>query len=229
MKLRQQSANTSLSGPSSGTPAISTYRALAVADIPSLPTSQITSGVFPIGRGGTGYNSTLPGGLVYQDGSVPGGNTIANTVSETNFTSSYTMPPNSLKVGSVIRLAATGVFSTALVAPTLALEVNIGNTTVITAPTLTLTAALSNAAWNASMLAIVTAIGSSGSFEVQGSLTTSTSAVVAVPSLVPNTSPFTIDTTGNQTITLSAQWGALSLSNSVTLRQLTIEILNVPA
>lgn len=49
-----QAANTGLMGPASGSPAAPTFRAPVVADIPNLPASKITSGVFPIARLATG-------------------------------------------------------------------------------------------------------------------------------------------------------------------------------
>jgi len=54
-----QAANTVWSGPSSGLPAVPTFRALVAADIPSLDTSKITSGILPIARGGTNSGTTL--------------------------------------------------------------------------------------------------------------------------------------------------------------------------
>jgi hypothetical protein len=48
-----QSANQVFAGPTTGSPATPAFRQLNVADIPSLDTSQLTSGLLPIARGGT--------------------------------------------------------------------------------------------------------------------------------------------------------------------------------
>ena len=53
-----QSANTILAGPSSGAAALPSFRLAVAADIPALPASQITSGVFAPGLLGTGTAST---------------------------------------------------------------------------------------------------------------------------------------------------------------------------
>jgi hypothetical protein len=55
--LNTQSINVVFAGPSSGGAAIPTFRALVSNDIPSLDASKITSGIFPIARGGTGLSS----------------------------------------------------------------------------------------------------------------------------------------------------------------------------
>jgi len=55
--LNTQSANTIFAGPSSGVAAVPTFRLLTATDIPPLDASKITSGTFPITRGGTGLSS----------------------------------------------------------------------------------------------------------------------------------------------------------------------------
>jgi hypothetical protein len=63
-------ANTVLAGPVSGGSGAPMFRALVPADIPGLNASQITSGVLPVSRGGTGLDSPGPAGnLLRSDGS----------------------------------------------------------------------------------------------------------------------------------------------------------------
>ena len=63
-------ANTVLAGPVSGGSGAPMFRALVPADIPGLNASQITSGVLPVSRGGTGLDSPGPvGNLLRSDGS----------------------------------------------------------------------------------------------------------------------------------------------------------------
>jgi hypothetical protein len=57
-----QSANLVYVGPATGSAAAPTFRALVVADIPSLPASQITSGTLAVAVGGTGSNLSATGG-----------------------------------------------------------------------------------------------------------------------------------------------------------------------
>jgi trimeric autotransporter adhesin len=60
--LANQSANTVLSGPSSGAATAPTFRALVAGDIPSLPASQLTSGQLALARGGTAADLSATGG-----------------------------------------------------------------------------------------------------------------------------------------------------------------------
>jgi hypothetical protein len=52
-----QNANTVEAGPASGSPAIPTYRALVLADIPIIPLTTGVSGILPVANGGTGTAS----------------------------------------------------------------------------------------------------------------------------------------------------------------------------
>lgn len=57
VSLANQNANLVFAGPSSGAAAVPTFRALTATDIPLLDAAKITSGVFPVSRGGTGLSS----------------------------------------------------------------------------------------------------------------------------------------------------------------------------
>lgn len=59
-----QNANRVYAGPTSGAAAQPTFRALVSADIPALDTSKITSGVFGVGRGGTGQSLYVKGDIL---------------------------------------------------------------------------------------------------------------------------------------------------------------------
>lgn len=90
-------ANRVLAGPSSGSNAISSFRALVAADIPSLDTAKITSGTLGTARGGTGIASTPANGqLLIGNGSgytlatLTGGTDISITNSAGGITVAYT-------------------------------------------------------------------------------------------------------------------------------------------
>ena len=59
--LIAQTKNTVLAGPTTGSNAAPTFRALAAADVPNLPASQITSGQLAIAQGGTGQGTAAAG------------------------------------------------------------------------------------------------------------------------------------------------------------------------
>lgn len=79
-----QAVNTVLAGPSSGSSAAPSFRSLVSADIPSLDTSKIGSGVLGVGFGGTGTtnrtltNSTAVTTVDWQNRSLAGGDWSAS-------------------------------------------------------------------------------------------------------------------------------------------------------
>lgn len=168
----------------------------------------------------TGLKWANIGRVLGANTSVPAGNTVANTTSETNFTSSISISANSLVAGQVIKVRAAGVLSTIL-SPSVTLKVKFGSVVLGTTGALVL-ALSSNAGWRLEFDINVFSIGSSGTMEGHGfSLIPSTLS----PVLIANTSPTTVNTTNTTTLQVSAQWSALSLSNTITMRQFYTEIM----
>lgn len=67
-----RAANSVLAGPTSGSSAVPSFRALVNDDIPSLDASKITTGALPVTRGGTGLSSLASGQYIKGNGtSVP--------------------------------------------------------------------------------------------------------------------------------------------------------------
>jgi hypothetical protein len=62
LSLATQSAAQVFAGPATGSAAAPTFRALAATDIPSLPASQITTGLLALARGGTNADLSATGG-----------------------------------------------------------------------------------------------------------------------------------------------------------------------
>ena len=191
-------------------------------------------GVVPASGGGTdnflradGTWDSPPGGssLVYADASVPGGNTVANTVTETAFASTYTIPADGLTVGTVVRIKVAGVYSTdAAVAPTLTLRFDIGGTTMLS-QAITLDIGETNAPFHADITGVVSVSGASGEIEHHGVLT-----VDQVDYQLSATSTTSIDTTGTLAVEVTAQWGAADADDTVTLREMAVWLddANVP-
>jgi hypothetical protein len=118
-----QAANTVFAAPSgsSGTPQ---FRLLAVSDIPNLPASIITSGVFPIDRGGTNSGTPLNNGRIMWSsggqivempqllngqiviGSNLGAPSIAG-ITPTIYQTTVTAGPGSITIGTVQDIAMT--------------------------------------------------------------------------------------------------------------------------
>lgn len=179
----------------------------------------------PPGAKGDTSNS---GTLVFSNTSVPAGNTVANTAVETTFASQYTIPAGLLQAGSVIRLQAFGVSSTAGIAPSIQLKLKMGSTTLLDSGAITpLLGGATNAGWYMSGYLVAQTVGGSGTIEAQGSARFQTGAATSAVVSLDNTAPFTIDTTVAQTLTLTLTWGTASAANTTTLRELMIWVDNV--
>lgn len=165
--------------------------------------------------------------LIYVDGSVPGGNTIANTATETPFASTYTFGANTLTVGQTIRILLAGVYGTDVVPPTINVKIKLGSTVMIASGVLTAVGSLTNRGWTAFADLVVTAIGASGSIEAQGFGEYGTAATTSLTVNMSNIAPITIDTTTSQALTVTITWGTSSANNTITLR--IIEVYSAAA
>jgi hypothetical protein len=178
------------------------------------------SGAAPTWQNATTFSGT-------SNTSIPAGNTIANTASETAFTSSYTIPANSLRAGSVIKVTLYGTYGTdAVLAPTLQGRLKIGGTTRLDTGSLTAVVGATNRGWTAEGQIVVHSIGASGVADAQGTAQFSTAVTAALSVHMPNTATFTLDTTASQAITVTIQWGTADTDNTITLRQFIVSISN---
>jgi hypothetical protein len=156
--------------------------------------------------------------------SVPAGNTVANTASETSFASNLSIPNGTVAAGDVLRIWMAGVYSTDLVAPTLRGKLKAWGTLLDTGA-LTTVAGVTNGGWTATAHLFVTAIGATGSVEAQGRLEFATAAAAALVVVAENTAAITIDTTGDTTLEATVQWGTAAAANTITIRQFLVERL----
>lgn len=145
--------------------------------------------------------------------------TVANTITETAL-NSYSIPANSLAANRVIRVTATGVYSTANATDTVTLRGRIAATTwhsiVSTAATVT------NVQWSASWVIIVATTGAAGTAESQ----LPWAFVNSVFKSDPATAVKSIDTTLARTLDITAQWSAAAAGNTISIRQFAVEVLN---
>ena len=187
-----------------------------------------TSGQIAVFNGANSLTSavlTAGGTKIFAQTTIAGGDTIANSTSETAFTASNTLSANSVSVGDVFTCNLSGVFSTAVVAPSLTIKIKLGSTTMLSTGSFTTIAGISNLGWYTEAKFTVQSIGSSGSIEAQGSSAFSTAAAAAMTINMSNTSALTIDTTASQAITATIQWSSASASNTITVREFFIQKL----
>lgn len=175
----------------------------------------------PSGGGGGGG-----GGLVYANTDVPGGNTVASTAAETAFTSSYTIPAGTLGAGDVVVVRLTGLYGTNAVPPTLTLKLKLGSTTMLSSGALTTVGAITAGGWTSDAHFVCQTAGASGTIEAQAFAEFSTAATTALTVNIKNSAAITVDTTVDEALTVTAQWGTSDAANTITLREMIVEILH---
>lgn len=151
--------------------------------------------------------------------------TLANSTTETTLVGtgegSLTIQKNSLAVGKTFKVVARGYYSNTGT-PTLTIKLKAGSTVLLTSGAITTTTSASNRAFVFNGLVTVYSLGASGTVRGQGEVSELGSAVTGIAS----TSTVTVDSTANNTLNLTAQWGAASSSNTITITNLVVEELN---
>lgn len=167
---------------------------------------------------GTVVSLVISNGTLYS--STAASANVTNTVTETAFDKSYTIPANALRVGDVIRVRAEVVCSSTNSTDTLTLKFKIGSTVVIA------TAAVDVANSDVGIIdAYITirTIGASGTFTAQGEWTIGAADTTTMKAdYLGSTS---IDTTATQALTITATWSVANAGNVVALQNLTVELM----
>lgn len=174
---------------------------------------------------------------------VADGTAIANSVTETIIFPNVTIPANYMQDGRVLRITAYGRHSTAAATtPTLTFRLRWGGvagTQLAATGAMVTGSGVTAAMWKIELMVQVRANGASGSLFVVGNArlgedATSTvgsatnagaedlmgSAGVATPAAV------TVDLTADTALSITAQWGTASASNTLTGHTYHIESLN---
>lgn len=158
-----------------------------------------------VGRGGRIYSNTADS------------TEILNTTSITNFDVYYTIPANTLTVGTSYRLKAFGHYTTSATPGTFALSIVMGSTLVTN--TLAPTKNVTKNGWFIDALITVRSIGAAGTVVV-GSFASMDEAATSTTAAVASTiSPAVIDTTASIDLKISLKMSVASASNAMTLVQ----------
>lgn len=174
----------------------------------------------------------------YWNASVPpfassDGTALASSTTLTDISAApqIVLPANLLEVGMRIRLEAFCTFSTTGT-PTLLLGFYYGGVAgSALAASSAVTTGSAAASWSVIMryLGQVRAIGASGSIVGQGQLLLGTSLTAFSARPIPEVAAsrtVAIDTTGAKALTVGAQWGTSSASNTITCNDFTVTLLN---
>lgn len=142
---------------------------------------------------------------------------VANTTTETDFATTYSIPANYCANNRVLRVTANGLYGTTGT-PNMNLRVKLGGTTVAIADTPAMTTQTSKGWTTTFTLMCPSAAGSSAAVTAQGLLTMANDPNRQIPYTSTN-----IATNTAQTLSISAEWGTANASNTITLSSLTVE------
>lgn len=135
--------------------------------------------------------------------------------------SSVVLPKNTLSVGDIIRVRAAVYVSNQNSTDTLTVRLKLGTTTIVT--TGALDVATGDQAIIDAMLTIRT-IGAGGTYVASGIMTIGVPGTVTVKEFTLVSTA--IDTTADNTMTVTYQWSASSANNQAVLRQYLVEEIN---
>lgn len=157
------------------------------------------------------------------------GAALANSATLTDVSAlpNWVLPANFCQNGSAFRLTARGVFSTTGT-PTLTLGFYFGGVAGVAlaaSNAITTATTLTNVQFEIEATMTVRSTGTTGTAWTQGRVLLGTSATAFAVSPLPGAAPsaVTIDTTAAKAITVGAQWGTASASNTLTCHQFYFE------
>lgn len=151
----------------------------------------------------------------------------STTLTDVSPVPQVTINAGTLETGQSIRVTARGKFSNTAT-PTLLLGLywgGVAGTKLAAIGATTTTTAATNWPFQVDALLTCRSTGTSGSMETSGIVMLGTSLTAMTPIWMDASAiaPVTIDTTVNKTLTLGAQWGASSASNTLTVVQWCVE------
>jgi predicted RecA/RadA family phage recombinase len=164
-------------------------------------------------------SDTVPKELIY---SAEGASAnVTNTVAETDFDKSVSIPANSLKVGDVLRVRLGALAPSTNATDTLTLKLKLGNTVIIS--TGAVDVANNDAGYIETDL-VIRAIGAAGSFVAVGVQALGVpGTVTAKPFILGATA---LDTTVAQTLKASAQWSVANAGDIARLDVLDVQLMS---
>lgn len=154
----------------------------------------------------------------------------STTLTDVSALPAITIPANTLELGSELEITAFGQFSNTST-PTLILGVYYGGvagSALAASTAVTTTTAATAWPWMLEYRGVVRAVGASGSIVGQGRLYLPTSLVATTLRFIPETAAartVTIDTTAAKAITVGAQWGTSSASNTLTCNDISVKLI----
>jgi hypothetical protein len=195
-----QSANAIYAGPTSGSAAAPTFRALVAADLPDTIERMVSA-------------------------QAPAADTINNTNVATAFATNYTIAAADLKAGCVIRVRAHGSYGTTGT-PTITIQLRLSNTSVLTLGPYTLPNSIANTtSWEFEGDVYVPSISASVACRANGHCFIGAGPSAAGFLVLPQSALISLATNASKQVQLFVTWGTANTSNTITLHQLHVEVL----
>lgn len=151
---------------------------------------------------------------------IPSGNTIISALlanPEILFVTNTEIPSNAFSPATIVKIRASGMYSSGVVSLPLTVRIKSG-TTVLGSVTLTPLLNLSNRGWS---IELECSVFDLQTVDIQGQ---GVFGGMPDPYVIGNNTTFTVNMNNNVPISASAQWGALALGGSITLRQLVVQV-----
>jgi hypothetical protein len=145
---------------------------------------------------------------------------ISNTIAETAFDKSYSIPANSLKAGESLHIRAWGACPSTNSTDTLNVKLRIGGTQIVATGAVDVA---NNDIFLIDVVVTFRAVGSSGTLVAAGSVALGASGTVTAKAAALSST--SLNTTQNQTIDVTATWSVANAGNQVRLDGLHIEKL----
>lgn len=153
----------------------------------------------------------------------------STTLTDVSPAPQLTLPANYVYPGQVFHIRAKGRFSTTAT-PTLLLGIYWGGVAgvALASNTITTPSGVTNLGWRLEADLVVRSVGSSGSILTVGDMLWGLTSTTTGQAFIPGSAPaaVTVDTTAAKAVTIGAQWGASSASNTLTCHQFVIEAMN---
>ena len=149
---------------------------------------------------------------------------VSNTVTETLFSTSYSIPPNSLVPGQLIRIRYQGIATATNATDTLAIKLYIGGLTGTVLLTQAAQDVANNDVFQGEYELIVRTVGAAGTIVGCGtgkSIASAEGTMTTKDDILASTA---IDTTTAKVVGASATWSVANAGNSVRLDMLVVEL-----
>lgn len=149
---------------------------------------------------------------------------ISNTTTEALFDTQYSIPANTLKAGTVVKVRFQGIATATNSTDTLTIVLYIGGLAGTALISMAATDVADNNVFTGEYTLVIRTAGASGTMVGVGtykSIPAAEGTMTIKDDILAST---TIDTTAAQVIGVSADWSVASASNSVRLDVLTVEI-----